>query len=148
MRSTVIATKRVFMNQQTTPTKIIPLQQNEIGLDEYDELMSGDLSEVCELHARGYLVEVIAVSVGDCDLRDGDPFDGFVVASGPIDGKEWSNDALHNVTCIGGNFSRLDGSRYFAFTDDAPNDATTTVRDRAVAFAFELLTAQDLVDAV
>ena len=136
------------MLTNTTPAKTIPLQPNEIGLDEYNELTSGDLSEVCEFHARGYLVEVIAVSVGDCELRDGDDFYGFVVAAGPIDGKEWSNDALHNVTCIGGNFSRLDGSRYFAFTDDAPHDATTTVRDRAVAFAFELLTAQDLVDAV
>lgn len=108
--------------------------QKQISRDEYAEAVSGDLSEVCELHARGSLIEVIAVNVA---LDSGD-FEGFAVAVGKIDGKDYSHDGLHNVTCIGDNFTYHDDARYYLIDD----------HKEAMRFAVDELMKLDLVDCV
>ena len=117
---------------------------NEISADEFAVLCDGDLSEVCELHSRGTLIEVIAVHVGDVDFCDGDSFEGCVVAVGPIDGAEDSHEGLHNVTCIGGTFTRLEGNRYYAFNNMSYGDDNQATQRAAVAFAVGELTKLDM----
>jgi hypothetical protein len=110
----------------------------EITQDQFRSLMQGDLSEVCEFHSRGNIAEVISVAINDVEFCDGDAFDGVIVGVGPIDGSMFSNDGLHNLTCIGDGFTYLDGARFFAF-NDAIYESPTAARDAAVQFAFDAL---------
>jgi hypothetical protein len=110
-----------------------------IGADEYRELLDGDLSEVCEFHSRGFLVELIAVSVRT-QFTDSGEFDGIVIAAGDIDGSEYHRDDLHNITCIGSGFERIGHQRYYAI-EFGKNDVAT--RNECIAFAASLIAANE-----
>lgn len=110
---------------------------SKIDRDTYQTLMSSDLSEVCELHARGHLTEVVAISA---DIQGNYAnAASFVIAHGKIDGEEYAHDDLHNVSCIGGRWTFHADTAYYHVSGEV---------SAALDLALTLFKQLDHVDSV